>query len=523
MTMPSRPAVRVLVVDRSADVCETFRTLLRERLDDAFTIDRLASAGDAQRAFEAQQHDVCAVDQTLDAEAGGAIIAAAVAAGVPPIALLAGRRTRAIERQVLEAGAADFLWAEELSAPLLEGAVRHALDVRDRARLERQLHLGQRMETVGRLAGGVAHEFNNILTAIVGFGTLVAERVSGDEAASLHMREILSAAERAGTLTRDLLAFSRRQVLRPASIDLAEVLTHLARMLRGVLGSRVAVEVRCAAHVPRILADRAQIEQAITNLAINARDAMPDGGRLILELDEAALDAEYCERHVSAAAGRHVRLCVSDTGAGIPRELLPRVFEPFFTTRDPATAPGLGLSTTYGIVKQSGGNIWVYSEPGLGTTFKLYFPVDPGAIGIGSASAAPASRRLHGSETILLVDDTDLVRRVARDVLSGAGYRVLEAGGADEALQVAGSQASPIDLLVTDVVMPGHNGLELADRLRSARTNVRVLYISGYTDAAIIRGGLLAEHAAFLQKPFTPDDLLRKVRQVLEPAAPGSL
>ena len=357
--------------------------------------------------------------------------------------------------------------------------------------------------------------------AIVGFGTLVAERVAGDPAASAHVREILRGADRAGTLTRDLLAFSRRQVLQPAPIDLAEVLEHLARMLRGVLGSRITLEVRCAPGVPRILADRAQIEHAVTNLAINARDAMPEGGRLIIELDEASLDAAYCARHESASPGRHVRLCVSDTGAGIPRGELARIFEPFFTTRDPGMAPGLGLSTTYGIVKQSGGNIWVYSEPGMGTTFKLYFPVDPGTTEARAAAAAPAAERLHGSETILLVDDTDPVRRLARDVLAGAGYRVLEAGGAEEALQMAGRPGPRIDLLVTDVVMPGRNGLELAERIRSARTNVRVLYISGYTDAAIIRGGLLAEHAAFLQKPFTPDDLLRKVRQVLEPASPG--
>jgi two-component system, cell cycle sensor histidine kinase and response regulator CckA len=297
-------------------------------------------------------------------------------------------------------------------------------------------------------------------------------------------------------------------------VDLREVVEHLARMLRGVVGSQIQMQVRCADVLPPIRADRAQIEQAITTLVVNARDAMPNGGRITIELEEVALDAAYCAAHVSASPGRHVRLCVSDTGAGLGPELLPRVFEPFFTTRGTGNT-GLGLSTAYGIVKQTGGNIWVYSEPGLGTTFKLYFPAHAEAAFEEQPGAAESGERFAGTETILLVDDTDLVRRLARDVLSGAGYRVLEAAGADEALQVAGGQPAPIDLLLTDVVMPGRSGVELAERLRTVRTDVRVLYISGYTDLAIVRNGLLAQDAAFLQKPFTPEDLLRKVRQVL--------
>ena len=265
-----------------------------------------------------------------------------------------------------------------------------------------------------------------------------------------------------------------------------------------------------------ILADRAQLEQAITNLAINARDAMPEGGHLMIQLDEVILDQSYCASHVSAKPGRHVRLCITDTGVGISRELLPRVFEPFFTTRDKAISSGLGLSTVYGIVKQTGGNIWVDSEPNLGTTFKLYFLAETPEAVEETTTAAVSREVARGTETILLVDDTDMVRRLARDVLSGAGYRVLEAGGADEALQVAGNQPDSIDLLVTDVVMPGRNGIELADRLRTTHGEFPVLYISGFTDMAIVRDGLLSQDVAFLQKPFTPDDLLRKVRQVLE-------
>jgi two-component system, cell cycle sensor histidine kinase and response regulator CckA len=368
-----------------------------------------------------------------------------------------------------------------------------------------------------QLAGGIAHEFNNILTAIVGFGGLLAEHLADDEAAASQVREILTGAERASVLTRDLLAFSRRQVLRPAWIDPKEVVEHLARMLRGVMGSHIALTVRCAERVPPIHADRAQLEQAITTLAIAARSTMAHGGELTIELDDLMLDSAYCDAHISARPGRHVRLAMSDTGQGIPRDLLPRVFEPFFSASTAAGMPGLGLSTVYGIIKQTGGNIWAYSEAGVGTTFKLYFPTNEEAAADPPHASAAVHEVLSGSETILLVDDTDIVRRLARDVLSTAGYRVLEANGADEALQVAGAQPA-IDLLVTDVVMPGRSGIELADRLRSASIDVRVLYISGYTDAAIVRNGLLAEEAAFLQKPFTPQDLLRKVRQVLEAA-----
>ena len=516
MHVPLPSLTRLLLIDRDPDTAATIRALLRGRHRDVSCLDWIATADAALASLEQRGHDVCLIERTLDIESDGALIRAAVAAGYAPVVLIGGHRELEVEQEVLATGAAGFLWKEELSAPLVESVLRHAADLRDRGRLERQLHLAQRMETVGQLAGGVAHEFNNILTAIVGFGTLLAERVAGNEAAAAQAREILSGAERATTLTRDLLAFSRRQVLRPTTVDLGELLPHLARMLRGVLGSHIELRLRCAERIAPIRADRAQLEQAITNLAINARDAMPEGGHLMIELDEVVLDGAYCASHVSARPGRHVRLCISDTGVGIAPELLPRVFEPFFTTRDPAKAAGLGLSTVYGIVKQSGGNIWAYSEPGVGTTFKLYFPVESRHAVEATGPVAARREPMRGSETILLVDDTDMVRRLARDVLSSAGYRVLEAGGADEAIQVAGNQADPIDLLVTDVVMPGRNGIELADRLRSTRADMPVLYISGYTDMAIVRDGLLSQDVAFLQKPFTPDDLLRKVRQVLE-------
>ena len=513
----ARQAVRLLVIDRDQETGHMIRAMLRGRLDESCSTDWAGAIDDALRLIEQGQHDVWLIDQDFDRTADGALVKAVVAAGFPPLVLLDGHRSRVVEQETLLAGAAAFLWKEEMSAPLLQSALRHALDVRDRVRLERQLQLTQRLETVGRLAGGIAHEFNNILTAIIGFGSLLAETLADDESASAQVTEILAGAERATTLTRDLLAFSRRQVMRPARLDLPQVVEHLSRMLNGVLGSQIALRVRCAEGVPPIHADQAQLEQAITNLAINAREAMPRGGELTIEVDSVVLDSEYCDAHISARPGEYVRLSITDTGIGIPKDLLPRVFEPFFTARNVQTAAGLALSMVYGIVKQSGGNIWAYSEPGLGTTFKLYFPVYGSERPADATSEAPP-RQHRGSETILVVDDTEMVRRLTRDVLAGAGYKVLEAAGADEALQVVSSHAMPIDLLVTDVVMPGRNGVELVDRLRTTRPSMRVLYVSGYTDLAVVREGLLAGDAAFLQKPFTPADLLRKVRQVLETA-----
>jgi len=517
VTAAHRP-VRLLVIDADEECGQMIRAMLRGRLDDSCSTDWVGDAGQALRLIEQGQHDVWLIDKRFDSTAEGALVRAVVAAGFPPLVLLDGHRNAGDEQSVLATGAAAFLWKEEMSAPLLQSALRHALDVRDRVRLERQLHLGQRLETVGRLAGGIAHEFNNILTAIIGFGSLLAEIVAEDEAASGHVHEILTGAERAAALTRDLLAFSRRQVMRPTRLDLSEVVEHLSRMLNGVLGSQVTLRVRCAANVPAVHADRAQLEQAITNLAINAREAMPRGGELTIEVDAVRLDSKYCDAHISATPGEYVRLSVTDTGIGIPRELLPRVFEPFFTARSVQTAAGLGLSMVYGIVKQSGGNIWAYSEPGLGTTFKLYFPVH--GVSRPAAGSSATTRALRGSETILVVDDTATVRRLTRQVLVAAGYSVLEAAGADDAVQVAAGHQSEIDAIVTDVVMPGRNGVELVEQLRATRPRTRVLYVSGYTELGIVREGLLAAGAAFLQKPFTPEELLRKVRGVLEGDTP---
>jgi two-component system, cell cycle sensor histidine kinase and response regulator CckA len=389
-------------------------------------------------------------------------------------------------------------------------------DVSDRVVRERQFHMAQRMETIGQLAGGIAHDFNNILTAIVGFGTLLSEQVSADDAAAAGVSEILSAADRATSLTRQLLAFGRRQVLRPSRLQLGDVVRALSGTLRATLGEDIDLQISCAEGLPPVRVDQGQLEQVIANLVVNARDAMPTGGRLLIEVDHVSLDEAYCDTHLSVKPGEHVRIAISDNGVGISAERLSRVFEPFFTTKDHGKGSGLGLATAYGIVKQSGGNIWVYSEPGLGTTFRIYLPVDSDAALPARPNRTLPKERARGSETILLVEDAAVIRQLAREVLMRAGYQVLDAGDTESALEVAAAHDGIIDLLLTDVVMPGPNGVELADRLRVVRPQTRVLFMSGYTDNAAVRNGLLAPDTAFLQKPFTPEGLLRKIRHVIE-------
>jgi len=398
---------------------------------------------------------------------------------------------------------------------VVEAAAQLAAVLADRERLEKQFYQAQKMETVGQLAGGIAHDFNNILTAIVGFGTLVAEQVADNDAASRNVLEILAAANRASALTRQLLAFGRRQVLHPSKVNLNDTVTALAGMLRQLIGENIDLRIVCATELPPIRADLSQLESALANLVVNARDAMPRGGRLTIETADVTLDDDYCTTHIGARPGRYARLSVSDTGVGMSQDVQARIFEPFFTTKEPGKGSGLGLATVYGIVKQSGGNIWVYSEEGVGTTFKVYLPVDASDRGTASNNETARNEWSKGTETVLLVEDAPMIRRLAREIMERAGYTVVEAADGEQAIACA-EQHPYIDVLLTDLIMPGPSGVELADRLRLDRPNLRVLYMSGYTDNAIVRNGMLGESAAFLQKPFTPEELLRKLRQVVE-------
>jgi signal transduction histidine kinase/DNA-binding response OmpR family regulator len=395
--------------------------------------------------------------------------------------------------------------------------IRQAYD--EISRTKEQLTQAQKMEAVGRLAGGVAHDFNNLLTVIIGRSELLQHRLRDDDALRRHVDLLHQTANRAAALTQQLLAFSRKQILQPKALNLNDLVGGLEGMLRRIIGEDIELTTALAAGLGDVKADPGQIEQVVMNLVVNARDAMPQGGRLIVETAGVALDDAFVRRHPGARPGPHVRLAVRDTGIGMDAETQTHVFEPFFTTKGPGKGTGLGLATVYGIVKQSGGYISVESAPGRGSTFAIYLPRVETPAGDGRPGGA-AGDLAGGSETILLVEDERTLRDLAREILLEHGYRVLEAQHGPEALGVAEQHKRRIDLLVTDVVMPHMSGRELAERLAETHPAMKVLYMSGYTDDAIVHHGVLRPGTAFVQKPFSPDGLTRKIRQVLD-APPG--
>jgi len=388
-------------------------------------------------------------------------------------------------------------------------------DVTEQRRLQAQLTQAQKMEAIGRLAGGIAHDFNNLLTAVFGYVDLLHEELAANTRAQQDLAEIRKAAERAAGLTRQLLAFSRQQVLEPVVLEPNGLLEDFEKMLRRVIGEDVNLRLTLGADVGNVRADPGQLEQVILNLAVNARDAMPTGGKLTIETANAELSEQYAEFHQAVVPGRYVMLAVSDTGVGMSPEVRAKAFEPFFTTKERGKGTGLGLATVYGIVKQSGGYVWVYSEPGLGTTFKIYLPQVDAPID-AAPRAAELEGTLAGTETILLAEDDELLRPLARNLLERLGYTVLAAANAEEALALVRKHAIPIHLLVADVVMPGESGRQLGRRLAELRPETRVLYVSGYTDEVIVHHGMLEPGLNYLQKPFTPGALARKVREVLD-------
>jgi signal transduction histidine kinase/CheY-like chemotaxis protein len=428
-----------------------------------------------------------------------------------------------IQRPASEGGGFEERYWNPVNTPVLgpKGELRYVIhrvdDVTEVVRLERQGNeqQSQRMEALGRLAGGVAHDFNNLLGVITGYGELLGRDLQDDTRLTRYVGDILKAAERAGGLARQLLAFSRKQVLQPRVLDVNVVVSDTEKMLRRLIGEDVMLVTVLEDRLGHVKADPGQIEQVLMNLAVNARDAMPRGGRLTIETANVDLDAAYVRLRPGVEPGPYVMLAVSDTGHGMKQETLGHVFEPFFTTKAVGKGTGLGLSTVHGIVKQSGGHVWVYSEPEHGATFKVYLPRTK------EAAPAPVTEKTdhpmpQGAETVLLVEDEAGLRELVRECLEGSGYRVLEARQAAHALEIAGDYAGPIDLLVTDVVMPGMSGRELSERLAASHAGMRVLYMSGYTDDAVVLHGVLAEEMAFLQKPFTLNALARKVRALLD-------
>jgi two-component system, cell cycle sensor histidine kinase and response regulator CckA len=388
-------------------------------------------------------------------------------------------------------------------------------DVTGVKRLEESLLQSQKLEAVGRLAGGIAHDFNNLLTVISGYVAEIAGEMPAGSRERSELEIALEASQRAAGLTRQLLAFARKRIIEPRLVDLNQVVSELERMLRRLIGENIELVSHPAPELWPIRVDPNQLEQVIVNLAVNARDAMPESGKLTIETANVSLDAEYAAAHVGVGPGEYVMLAVSDTGAGIPHELQPHIFEPFFTTKSAGRGTGLGLATVHGIIKQHGGHIWLYSEPGRGSVFKIYLPRASGLERHVRPEPKPVPLLHRGSETILVVEDDELVRNYAVRVLERGGYQVLSAGDPLEALGLAADHAGEIPLLVTDVIMPYMNGKDLAFELAQRRPGVRVLYVSGYTENTIVHHGVLDPGVALLPKPYSPAELLERVRQLI--------
>jgi len=387
----------------------------------------------------------------------------------------------------------------------------------ERQKLERTLEHATKMEAVGRLAGGIAHDFNNLLTALSGFAEVVLDELPEHHPLHEGAKETLKTCQRSTALVRRLLAVSRRQMLQPEVIDLNPKVAEIEKMLRSVLGEDIELVVKLQPELGFVRADQSQIEQVVLNLVVNARDAMPRGGRLVIQTASVDVDEAFVDQHLSLKSGPYVLVSVSDTGSGMDPETLKHIYEPFFTTKERGKGTGLGLATVYGIVSQSEGKIWAYSEPGQGTTFRIYLPriTRSGESEAASAASEPASR---GSETVLVVEDENTVRLVAVGCLKKAGYEVLEASNGEEALRVAWAHEGPIHLVLTDVLMPGIHGPELVRRLEESRPAIRALYMSGHADDALLHHGILEGGLSFLEKPFTRNELAKKVREVLDGA-----
>ncbi len=458
------------------------------------------------------------------------------ALGQNPRILKSGRHDAAYYRGMWETLTGGGVWSGRLVnrrrdgtlfeeeariAPVLDSAGRVTnyvavkRDITTEVELQQRLLLAEKLEAIGRLAGGVAHDFNNLLGVITGYAGLAQRALPAEHPVYARLELILKAAGQAAGLTRQLLAFSRKQVLQPRVLNLNVLLSETETMLRRLVREDIELVMSLDPGLGNVKADPAQIEQILLNLVGNARDAMPQGGRLAIETANTEFDATYTASHPSVTPGRHVMLAVSDTGEGMDAETQAHVFEPFFTTKQLGKGTGLGLATVYGIVKQSGGYIWVYSEVGIGTTFKVYFPLVDERAAVEPRDEGPLPPR-QASETVLLVEDEAVLRGLLHETLASCGYRVLVARDAAEALQMADEHAGPIHLLVTDVIMPGFTGVEAAAQLRPTRPEMKVLFISGYADAASVQRGMIGAGPAFLSKPFTPDTLLRKVHALLD-------
>ena len=518
--------LRLLMIEDSADDAEL---ALRELKRGGFDVraERVETAEALASALQAHPWDIVLSDYSLPHLTAPEAIALFKKEDLDiPFVIVSGTVGEDVAVAALKLGAHDYIVKGNLTrlVPTVERELREKEDQRARRRAEEmlektrlQLLHAQKMEAVGRLASGVAHDFNNVLSVILSYAEMLVSGLKDGDPMRTDLGEIVKAGHRAADLTRQLLAFSRQQVLEPRAIDANHLLGEMERTIERLLGAGIEVTLLREPRLGRVWADPGQIERVIVNLVVNAGDAMPEGGKLTIETRNVELDQDYASQHHGVTPGSFVLLCVTDTGVGMDRETQTRVFEPFFTTKAPGKGTGLGLSTVFGIVEQSGGHVWVYSEPGVGSAFKVYLPRTDVEL-VSQSSPPPSQESFDGKETVLLVEDDEPVRSVVCGILRRRGYRVLEAPNAGEALLVCEGHPARIDLLMTDVVLPRMSGRQLAERLCALRPEMRVLFVSGYADEAVLQHGILESGVEFLQKPLTPDGVARKVREVLGPA-----
>jgi signal transduction histidine kinase len=511
--------IRVLYVDDS----KFDRQLVVDSLEKEHGVFRVTQA-ESRQLFEERlaqdKYDLVLSDFNILGIEGLQVIGAVRAKNLDvPVVIVTGTGSEEVAVEALKRGAADYVLKTPRHIQRLPATIHTVLEVQhlraEHKRLEDQLRQSQKMEAVGRLAGGVAHDFNNLLTIVLGYTDILLGSIRDQDPSRQLLAEIKKAGERCASLTRQLLAFSRKQVLLPRVLNLNAVISALEKMLNSLLGEHIVLAVTLDPDLRAVKTDPSQIEQVILNLAVNARDAMPRGGRLLIETANVTLGAAYARMHSEVAPGSYVLMSVSDTGCGMDESIRARVFEPFFTTKEPGKGTGLGLATVYGVIKQSGGHIEVSSAIGKGTTFKIYLP-QTGQSAESISTGEPLRTPIEGSESILLVEDEDALRSLVRESLRKNGYRVLEARNGGEALLICEQHNGPIHLMVSDVVMPYMSGRQLADRLVRLRPAMKTLLMSGYTDEAIAPPKDAGGADGFLQKPFTMDVLLRRVRALLE-------
>lgn len=513
--------IRVLLVDDDEEEFRLTRDLLSEIEGTSYRLDWEPGYHEALELAVGEEYDVYLLDYDLGLYTGLDLLKEAMDRGCSaPMILVTGVGDRSVDEAAMKAGAADYLMKGRIDSSQLERSIRYSLSRKraesERKSLEQQFRQAQKMEAIGQLAGGVAHDFNNLLTAILGYAEIGVIQSTDDGPSKASFEEIRDAARRAADLTKQLLAFSRGQAQQMSVLDLNEVVRNSQEILRRLIGKGVEQRTVLPPGLWLVKSDARQLEQVIINLAINARDAMQLGGRLVIETANTTVGPGTDEVRTGVAAGRYVVMSVSDNGSGIDEEVLPHIFEPFYTTKPVGKGTGLGLSTCYGIVQQSKGHVEAFSEPGAGTTIKVYLPKATGTVARANNPEAPSFQG-KGTERVLLVEDEEKVRSMASRVLRDQGYTVLEAENGDDALKlVETTETGAIDLLLTDIIMPIMGGKELADRLLTRRGVGSVLYTSGYAEASPSRFGQLKPGSDFMPKPFSPETLIRRVRQTLD-------